>query len=132
MPRSLVAAFTALASVAAACGGATEDSGVRAAPSAEQASEKTVDVSVYSGRPQPPPETTAVRVGAGVNLRLSGLGPPTAVIVGPDGAPVTTVDAPYKKDGSVVGTEQRFTPKAKGVYRVEYPAGAVIAVLDAS
>lgn len=92
----------------------------------------TIEIAVLSGRPQPPPATSSVRVGSAVVLRLSGLGPPSAIVVGPDGSAISTADAPLRKDGSTVGVEHRFTPSKRGAYRVEYPPGSVLAIVDAT
>jgi hypothetical protein len=56
------------------------------------------------------------------------------VIFAPDGSRVATNDTPLLSDGSIVGTEQRFTPRVQGTYRVEHAeaTGLVLAQLDAS
>lgn len=94
--------------------------------------EQIVTVFVSSGRPQPPPTEWALRVGVPVTVRTEGLGPPRVAVFGPDGTRTATVDAPLLEDGGVVGTEQRFTPRATGAYRLEHAdvSGLVLARMD--
>lgn len=94
---------------------------------------QVVALVVLSGRPQPAPEVRAVRVRVPVVVRTQGRGPPRVVVEGPDGAGVTTADAPFVRDGATTGTEQRFTPVAAGAYRLvlgDSPT-TVLAILDA-
>lgn len=95
---------------------------------------QVVSVVVFSGREAPPAKHWPVRVGVPVTVQLEGLGPPRALVFGPDGARVPTRDAPLVRDGRVVGTEQSFTPSAAGAYRAEDAegAGTVVARIDAS
>jgi hypothetical protein len=111
------------------------------APSANQPDDsmtpkenQPIVILVMSGRPQPPPQDFAVRIGAAVTLRVVGLGPARAAVFGPNGARVTTVETPVLGEGGVIGTEHRFTAGAAGDYRVEHAeqAGLVLARLHAS
>lgn len=97
-----------------ACGGAQTS-----APHESGDSVQVVELVVTSGVPQPPPKETSIGVGTALTLRVEGLGPAHASVLAPDGSAVTTTDAPLTRDdGSVVGTEQRFTPQVAGTYRV--------------
>lgn len=80
---------------------------------------------VYSGRPQPPPETTAVRIGTEVTLRVQGLGPARARVFAPDGTETPTRDT---------GADQHFTPSSPGKWRIELrdATGVVLAYVDAT
>ncbi len=110
----------------AACGGSVDARPGNAVP-------QVVSIDVFSGRPQPPPAESSVRVGVVVAVRLIGLGPPEALVIAPDGSPVETVSLPVKKDGDVVGSEQRFTPRVGGIFRVvESSSGLDLARLNAS
>lgn len=77
----------------------------------------------YSGRENPPPQTTSAALGAEVTVHIEGLGPPRARVVAPDGTETPTVD---------VGKDQRFTASARGKYRIELAgaAGAVLAYVN--
>lgn len=79
--------------------------------------ETVVAVAVMSGREQPPPRDVAVRAGSSVTVQLTGLGPPRALVFGPDGAPVETVDVAAREPGKG-GPAQRFTPQIVGRYRI--------------
>jgi len=79
-----------------------------------------IEVAVFSGRPQPAAREEVVAVGAVVVLHVVGLGPARARVIGPDGAEIATEDVPLHGDAGVIGTEQRFTPRAPGVHRVEH------------
>ncbi|MFO0741762.1 MAG: hypothetical protein U0270_38050 [Labilithrix sp.] len=107
----------ALALLLAACG---HQDAAPAAPAPVKLS-----LVVYSGRENPPPQTTAVRVGAAVSVHLEGLGPPRARVLAPDGS-----EMPTRTEGS----EQRFTVNAAGRWRIELEGdpGSVLAYLDAT
>ncbi len=95
--------------------------------------ETVVSVAVLSGRPQPAPVRASARVGATVVARIEGLGPARVVVLAPDGTRVTTTDAPLRRDGNVVGTEQRFVVSQAGAYQLavaEAPE-VVVGVVDA-
>lgn len=98
-----------------------------------EAGGSVITLKVYSGRAQPPPETTAVRVGAEVTLRVLGLGPARARVFGPDGVEAATRDVPYAEHGAIVGTEQRFVAVQAGQWRLELAEapGLVLGYLDA-
>ena len=100
---------------------------------AEAGNSVVIPLKVYSGRKEPPPETTGVRVGTEVILRVQGLGPARARVFGPDGADAPTRDAPYQEGGNVVGTEQRFVVGSVGRWRVEHAEtpGLVLAYVEA-
>lgn len=93
--------------------------GGKQATAASDNAAAVVDVIVTSGVPQPPPKAVVVNVGSSVIVRVEGLGQPRATVLGPDGARVTTADAPFVRDGKIGGTQHQFTPQAAGTYRVE-------------
>lgn len=94
---------------------------VTATPSSSASVE--LSLVVYSGRENPPAQTTKVHVGTEVIVRVAGLGPAHARIFDPSGAAIAS-------DG---GLEQRIIVSAKGKWRIEHAEapGSILAYLDA-